>query len=94
MYNSQIKEIYHKCMSNMSYNDRVPVPVEKCQEHVIRPEASMFAVNVQTSGLSILPDRIQLEPADLGSFYLFFKLQLLLENLAGSLSIKMATELW
>ncbi|OGE58063.1 hypothetical protein PENARI_c001G04483 [Penicillium arizonense] len=53
----------------------------------------MFAVNVQTSGLSILPDRIQLEPANLGSFHIFFKLQLLLENLAGSLSIKMATEL-
>ncbi|KAJ5996926.1 hypothetical protein N7499_006760 [Penicillium canescens] len=53
----------------------------------------MFAVNVQTSGLSILPDRIQLEPADLGSFHISFKLQLLLEYLAGSLSIKMATEL-
>ncbi|KAF3022685.1 H(+)-transporting V0 sector ATPase subunit c [Penicillium rubens] len=53
----------------------------------------MFAVDLQASGLSILPDRIQVSLPTSGVSISFLKLQLLYENLVGLSFIKMATEL-
>ncbi|CAI7601546.1 unnamed protein product [Penicillium viridicatum] len=53
----------------------------------------MFAVDLQASRLSILPDRIQLSLPTSGVSISFLKLKLLHENLVGSSFIKMATEL-
>jgi len=51
----------------------------------------MFAVDLQASDSPSFPHS---EPTDPRPFYIFFKLYLLIENLAGSIFIKMATELW